>query len=465
MKMNKRKWWGRGGVLFPVFTAVIAVATFSLSADRTAKEFPRRFSNIYPPPPEGGVINLWRFDEAVGMRSGAPDPLFSENVGLFESWSGNSVSLFGNDPAYLRFPESDAAGNVHLNSTEGSVRFWFSPHWGSADLGGIGPGTYARLIEMGAADERARVGWWSLYLNPEGNRIHFSTQGRGRSADYLAAPILWEPGSWHEVTLTYSPEGTALYVDGLIAAEGGGITTVPDAATRQEFGFALGGDASGGNLAQGEFDELTTYHGALDAEEVARVYHVRAMQVWRQAMDNAGLLQAQPSSSGGMALMSSPPSPGSGGGGGSGTNTYMAYSYSTNDLWLKITGKTNTTGYFVIYTPEPSEIYDLFATTNLSPNVSGLNLTNWVQVVRTTSGQTNLTITGLSAVHEYFQLGTMYDGDGDGLPDAYETLVSHSDLASADTDGDGLADVSDPSPLTANGPASFAGRVIAYCPQ
>jgi hypothetical protein len=37
-------------------------------------------------------------------------------------------------------------------------------------------------------------------------------------------------------------------------------------------------------------------------------------------------------------------------------------------------------------------------------------------------------------------LGTPLDSDGDGLTDAYERLVSHTDPNNPDTAGDGIAD-------------------------
>ena len=40
----------------------------------------------------------------------------------------------------------------------------------------------------------------------------------------------------------------------------------------------------------------------------------------------------------------------------------------------------------------------------------------------------------------FFRLGTHYDLDGDGLPDAWETLVAGTDPAIPDTDGDGVPD-------------------------
>jgi hypothetical protein len=37
-------------------------------------------------------------------------------------------------------------------------------------------------------------------------------------------------------------------------------------------------------------------------------------------------------------------------------------------------------------------------------------------------------------------LGTPQDSDGDGLTDAYELLISHTDPNNPDTDGDGIPD-------------------------
>ncbi len=54
--------------------------------------------------------------------------------------------------------------------------------------------------------------------------------------------------------------------------------------------------------------------------------------------------------------------------------------FTTNDLWLEVSGVSNATAYLVIHIPwnETNGVYDLFGTTNLSANVLGLNVTNWV---------------------------------------------------------------------------------------
>ena len=134
-----------------------------------------------------------------------------------------------------------------------------------------------------------------------------------------------------------------------------------------------------------------------------------------------------------------------GDGGGSGTNYfdsgYSAQVFTTNDLWLEITGTTNTgtgsgmTANLGIHSPwnVTNAVYDLFATTNLAPSA-------WQWVLRCDPGQTNLTVPNLATPDEFFILGLTNDADGDGLTDAYENLVSHTLANNADTDGDGIPD-------------------------
>ena len=135
------------------------------------------------------------------------------------------------------------------------------------------------------------------------------------------------------------------------------------------------------------------------------------------------------------------PSPG-GSGGGSGTNIGFTSNFqvmTTNDLWLQITGTTNTgsgiTASLVIHSPwnVSNGVYDLFSSTNLLS-------TTWQYLGRCSPGQTNLTVTGLIGDIGFFRLGTTNDTDGDGLTDAYEQLVSHTDPNLYSTDGTGMSD-------------------------
>jgi hypothetical protein len=134
-----------------------------------------------------------------------------------------------------------------------------------------------------------------------------------------------------------------------------------------------------------------------------------------------------------------PPSPGDGG-----TNIYTPSFQpmdlpTTNDLWLEITGTTNTgtsiTAYITIHPPWniTDGVWDIFATTNLAPSA-------WQWVYRTAPGQTNVTITGLAYPNEFFTAASTNDTDGDGLSDAFEKWVSHTDPNSSSTDGSGMSD-------------------------
>jgi hypothetical protein len=55
-------------------------------------------------------------------------------------------------------------------------------------------------------------------------------------------------------------------------------------------------------------------------------------------------------------------------------------------------------------------------------------------------GQTNITITGLAYPNEFFIAASTNDADGDGLSDAFEVLVSHTNPNLASTDGTGMGD-------------------------
>ena len=53
---------------------------------------------------------------------------------------------------------------------------------------------------------------------------------------------------------------------------------------------------------------------------------------------------------------------------------------------------------------------------------------------------TRYLLTNLPPTSVLLILGTPLDSDGDGLTDAYEVLVSHTDPHKADTSGDGMPD-------------------------
>ena len=164
------------------------------------------------------------------------------------------------------------------------------------------------------------------------------------------------------------------------------------------------------SILQAQLDELQNFVAQIQASQAA----------------------AQLRANGRMSSLDLPPVPGGGGGTNSeqGSITNNAYVCTTNDLWLEITTMTNSTGVFVVHPPSAevtAGVYDLFMTTNLGLNVPGLNLTNWLWLLRTEPGETNLTVPNLNADTAFFMLARTNDSDGDLLSDAYEHLVSHTD--------------------------------------
>ena len=120
--------------------------------------------------------------------------------------------------------------------------------------------------------------------------------------------------------------------------------------------------------------------------------------------------------------------------------------FGSNDLWLQIFMTNRALARLLINTPDTNGIYDVYATSNLNLLVPGLNLTNWTQLTRTAFNQTNVLVTNLWADMGFFRLGTMLDSDSDGLPDAFELLVSHTNPNLRDTNGNGILDGDELSP-------------------
>ena len=155
--------------------------------------------------------------------------------------------------------------------------------------------------------------------------------------------------------------------------------------------------------------------------------------------------EAERAASRSMMNSSGPPGPGEGGGeGGGGYSEFQGQVFTTNDLWLEIAGvnSSNQTASLVIHPPwnETNAVYDLFMTTNLTVEGTGLNRTNWAWVVRTGTWQTNLTVGGLTNETTFFRLGLTNDTDGDWLTDAFEKLVGHTDPNNGDQNTNGLPD-------------------------
>src|SRR5258706_2308282 len=210
-----------------------------------------------PLPPPWRWLNTWTFNDTNLLSTAGFPPKASFGLYSVTSFSGNAVLVTGSS-ALLQYRELETNGVTNITCNAGALEFWFRPDWASANNGGSGPGTFCRLVELGAYTTNASYGWWSVYLNSGGTNIYFSAQTNGAGGTFLSAPIKWSSNWWHIVSLTYSSTNSALYMDGQMSATGSGMTFWPGPSARTN-GFTLGSDSSGTNVARGTFDNFKTW--------------------------------------------------------------------------------------------------------------------------------------------------------------------------------------------------------------
>ena len=182
----------------------------------------------------------------------------------------NGLQVDSTNAAKLAYNYLESDGTANVNSSGGVLAFWFNPDWN----GGAGPGTNGYLFELG--DVTAPGGGWALLTDPAGTGLSFVSGANGALTAYLTAPIgSWVSNQWHQIVLSYSSNETVLFVDGVEATNGTGLTFEPDLATRLADGFTIGSDHRGLNQARGVFDELRTYNCPADpSEEVPIVFAI-----------------------------------------------------------------------------------------------------------------------------------------------------------------------------------------------
>ena len=174
-------------------------------------------------------LGHWSFNDTnTWMGEAGQLPMLASNLAGIRSWSSNAVLVESGNPALLAYNVVETDGNTNINCRTGSVLFWFKPDWSSTNVGGDGPGAWGRLIEMGDYSPAYSDGWWGLYLSPDGTQLLFGTSANGGGMTNLSANISWYSNEWYQIALTYSPSGSALYVDGQLLVNGTGVTYFPE---------------------------------------------------------------------------------------------------------------------------------------------------------------------------------------------------------------------------------------------
>ena len=389
-------------------------------------------------------LDSWSFRDNTNWTSDyGYSPVSFTNLAYSYLGNGSSLVVNSNLPAWLQFNVMETNGATNLTVDAGTVMFWFAPSsWSSTNAGGTGPGEYGRLFEVGSYTPDSSYGLWSIYMDDVGANIYFSAQTNDLSSNlttYVSAPISWTTNYFHFVALTYSATNTALYLDGALVTNGPGVTVYPGSDVLAN-GFYIGSDSNGVYQANGMFNNLVTYNVPMDAGTIQQIFNQQygwyMMSPWNQAMFKLSSANSSPSVT---------PTPNVVTGQGNlqilGATATCSYGTNAYQVWItNITSSVASDGTmsvtFAIEGGQDGFYYDVFAGTSLT---SPLSKGYW-----TWQGQGQhclvYSMTGLPQGTVFLILGTPQDTDGDGLTDAYENLVSHTDPNNPDTDGDGIPD-------------------------
>jgi len=224
-----------------------------------------------PPPPATNHLAFWRFDNTntwVGDQGQLP--IATGNLVGIPSWDTNAVWVDNPGSAVIAYNFFETSGNSNISMNVGTVRLWFKPDWSSSTItGGTGPGSAGRLIQLGT--QSVSNGWWGLEFNANGTQIMFGNQTNGLAKTILAAPITWITNQWHQIVLTYTNNGSTLYLDGQSVTNGGGATNFPNSSELAK-GIYVGCETNGTSQARGAFDDLETFNYVLSATNIAAAY-------------------------------------------------------------------------------------------------------------------------------------------------------------------------------------------------
>lgn len=271
----------------------------------------------------------------------------------------------------------------------------------------------------------------------------------------MATKVNWEAGTWHLLTVGFTPTNSAIFVDDQLLAIGDGLPAVAS-----EFApytsLAIGSAVSGETPAQGQIEEFSIFSGRKKMQQImgnifglsvdweiglyyASLSKTAALGPISDAEIAARKARAEKVKAERAALGLEDES----GGGVEMLRLVGGTSVCFTNIPLQITNMTcafNTNQGYVItfdiqgsYDGTSTPLYDIFTTTNLNPS------SVWTWLERGTTCST-YQYTNQPSAESYYILGTPLDTDSDGITDAFEKLFYKTDSFNADTDGDGMSD-------------------------
>lgn len=390
-------------------------------------------------------LNAWYFPDTNWLSDAGYSPVnFSNivNIGNARDGDGMLLDTTNTTPAFLFYniveTNSDSTTFTNITPQSGTLYVWLNPTWSSSNQSGTGPGDWANIISMGDYGTNGSS-WWAWYISPTGDHVFFASQTNGGSpVVYLSAPVSFLATNWYNLTLTYSATNCAFYTNGVLVTNGTGVEYWPGSDVTF---FAIGSDTNGYHQIRSELSDFESFNYQFDSNLVwgsftiiTPCYGLAGTNGYYSPSPN--IVQAPPSDSGPFYDAVTGP------GFLVANGTSATYPTSSN-VWI-----TNYTATvissnvvninFAIAGGSNNAPYDVFATTALLAPATN---TVWYWMGQGYRG-TNyvLPVTNIPPANAFIILGTMQDSDHDGLTDAYELLVSHTNPNNADTDGDGISD-------------------------
>jgi hypothetical protein len=220
-----------------------------------------------PPVPEQPSLYHESFDINYFWGDTNAEIVIPEFGLLDESWSGYALNRSGESVVPFIVPALDSAGHTNIASdTGGALRFWLKPYWSSqSQTNGTGPETNATLLELDAASGGESAFAWSLQASGDGNTLNLIAQTSDGIQTAFQSQITWQAGVSHCLVLDFNQNGTALFLDGTLLAQGAGLPSVPCSVAQ----LVIGSTYSGANPAGADVEEFYSFDSYLTNSDVS----------------------------------------------------------------------------------------------------------------------------------------------------------------------------------------------------
>ena len=218
-------------------------------------------------------LAYWSFDNNSLAGEGGQLPLTATGITLVPSPFGQGISIPPVNNVNLVYSalqedafsvteldgtSASSSGTPNLRRNRGTIRFWFKPNWTS----GSGPASAVFLDLTNAG--------WTLKVSSNGSQIGLFSGG----TQLVTAGISWNDSSiWHQIAVTYSQTGTALYVDGVATTGGSPIAFIPYNPLTT---FRIGSASNGASSVNGILDELETFNYVLSTASIQSDYALKS---------------------------------------------------------------------------------------------------------------------------------------------------------------------------------------------